>query len=38
MRRLAVHASWIWVVVAMAVYLIQFAPLAESLAHRVLGP
>jgi hypothetical protein len=30
-------AAWIWVVAAIALYLLQFAPLADQIVRRVLG-
>jgi hypothetical protein len=30
-------AAWIWIAVAIAAYLVQFAPLADPLLRRVLG-
>jgi hypothetical protein len=30
-------AAWIWVVVAIALYLVQFAPLTDQIIRRVLG-
>ena len=34
---MTVAAAWVWVVVAIAAYLVQFAPLADQIVRRVLG-